>query len=249
MTAAIAAVIASYSMLFAPMPLAQIVVGKEMLLENIGAVCYLGASIVSFMAVRKVKSRDRSATRWKRVTALLGLLFFFAAGEELSWGQRLFRFSTPEPLKRYHTQGDFSLHNLEIFDTYTIEKERKRGISALVSANRMADLFMLTLFVTVPFLWRFWPAARKLLERFGLPVLPSLFALPHLLNLGFSILSEAFVVNNKFLHMATSETREFNYALLCLLAAWYFLEAAKRGNPWPGGAGSVDWSPSRVELG
>lgn len=35
-----------------------------------------------------------------------------ACMEEVSWGQRVFDWSTPEPLKRLNVQGETNLHNL-----------------------------------------------------------------------------------------------------------------------------------------
>lgn len=44
---------------------------------------------------------------------LLGALFLlFVAGEELSWGQRIFDWRTPEELARVNRQGETTLHNI-----------------------------------------------------------------------------------------------------------------------------------------
>lgn len=42
----------------------------------------------------------------------LALLFVFVGGEEISWGQRLFGFATPENLAAVNVQGEFTLHNV-----------------------------------------------------------------------------------------------------------------------------------------
>ncbi len=40
------------------------------------------------------------------------LLFAFVAGEEISWGQRLFGFETPDALRAINTQNEFNIHNI-----------------------------------------------------------------------------------------------------------------------------------------
>ncbi|NDV61427.1 hypothetical protein G0Q06_03085 [Puniceicoccales bacterium CK1056] len=47
------------------------------------------------------------------VLLFAGLGFLLAAGEEISWGQRLIGFETPEPLAKVNEQQEFNLHNME----------------------------------------------------------------------------------------------------------------------------------------
>ena len=41
-----------------------------------------------------------------------GIAFFFAAGEEISWGQRIFGFDTPDYLLDLNRQNEFNIHNI-----------------------------------------------------------------------------------------------------------------------------------------
>jgi hypothetical protein len=43
------------------------------------------------------------------------LLFLFIALEEISWGQQIFHFSTPEEIAAHNVQSETTLHNLDIF--------------------------------------------------------------------------------------------------------------------------------------
>jgi hypothetical protein len=43
---------------------------------------------------------------------LLGLAAFFVAGEEISWGQRIFGWGTPETLDAINHQGETNVHNI-----------------------------------------------------------------------------------------------------------------------------------------
>lgn len=45
-------------------------------------------------------------------TLFYALLFFFAAGEEISWGQRIFGWETGETFQQINKQGETNLHNL-----------------------------------------------------------------------------------------------------------------------------------------
>lgn len=57
------------------------------------------------------------AVRQRRVIdGLIGLFCLFVAGEEFSWGQRLFGFTPPVPFLAHNTQQEFNLHNFaEVF--------------------------------------------------------------------------------------------------------------------------------------
>ncbi len=48
------------------------------------------------------------------ITALGGLVFLFGAGEEISWGQRIFGFESPDWFATQNVQGETNLHNLTI---------------------------------------------------------------------------------------------------------------------------------------
>lgn len=45
--------------------------------------------------------------------ALFSLALFLVAMEEISWGQQLFKFETPGPLKKINEQNEFTLHNIQ----------------------------------------------------------------------------------------------------------------------------------------
>ena len=52
------------------------------------------------------------AVRHRRLgEGLVGLFCAFVAGEEFSWGQRLFGFTPPSPFLAHNTQQEFNLHN------------------------------------------------------------------------------------------------------------------------------------------
>ncbi len=48
------------------------------------------------------------------LTLFYAFLFFFGAGEEISWGQRIFGWETSEAMKEINRQNETTIHNIEI---------------------------------------------------------------------------------------------------------------------------------------
>jgi hypothetical protein len=74
------------------------------------AFCGAAAALVAASRVRRAGERRRAVRGWLLLLALLCLVF---AGEELSWGQRLFGFETPECVRAVNEQDELNLHNLK----------------------------------------------------------------------------------------------------------------------------------------
>lgn len=92
--------------------------------------------------------------------ALAALAFFFGFGEEISWGQRIFHFGTPEDLMRINTQKEFTVHNIEVY-----------GISFKKILFRFfLNSCVLFYFVGFPILSRSTNRLRKMVKKYNLPV-------------------------------------------------------------------------------
>ena len=48
------------------------------------------------------------------VVLVIAVFCFFSAGEEISWGQRIFHIKTPEYFEEHNTQDELNLHNLVV---------------------------------------------------------------------------------------------------------------------------------------
>ena len=83
------------------------------LLAEDGPVEYLQALllITAMFFFLKITLSERHPTR--ALAFLLTIASFFLAGEEVSWGQRIFGLSTPAVVKEMNTQGELTLHNLK----------------------------------------------------------------------------------------------------------------------------------------
>lgn len=87
-------------------------VKEDHLVEWLTVIGLLLASIVSFY-------RFFSLFKYKKawfllVNFILAVLLFVAAGEEISWGQRILGIESSEYFKQNNLQGETNLHNLEI---------------------------------------------------------------------------------------------------------------------------------------
>ncbi|WP_306112722.1 MULTISPECIES: hypothetical protein [unclassified Roseovarius] len=75
------------------------------------AIALLISSIVLFRNGLSIKGR--AGTLAVSLTFFYSLLFFFGAGEEISWGQRIFGWETSEAMKAINRQDETTLHNIE----------------------------------------------------------------------------------------------------------------------------------------
>lgn len=103
---------------------------------------------------------------------LLSVLFFFGAGEEISWGQRIIGFRTPELMEEINVQKEFSFHNIEIFNTADFQHREKEGLARLLEVNFLFRLFIIGYGIVLPFFVYHVKLIRKLTEWAKLPVPP-----------------------------------------------------------------------------
>jgi len=81
--------------------------------DNLGqygtAICHLIAAVtLLFMATRSLPLSTRI------VCVVLAAAAIFIAGEEISWGMRMFPYSVPESIARINVQREMTIHNMEL---------------------------------------------------------------------------------------------------------------------------------------
>lgn len=79
---------------------------EDALIENLTAVLSFSASLLFFITGRMERKALR---RW--IYVLGGTVLLFIAGEEISWGQRIFGYPTPDWIAERNFQQEFNLHN------------------------------------------------------------------------------------------------------------------------------------------
>ena len=103
----------------------------------------------------------------------LSIILLFGAGEEISWGQRIFNFKTPESIKKENIQGEFTVHNLEIFNACSdTEHNHKKGLQRLFEMNFMFRIFCISFGFLLPLLSFHLPFFSRFINKIKLPVPP-----------------------------------------------------------------------------
>jgi len=155
--------------------------------EYTGAIFFLFTAGVYFILAIYPKRYNDHSKENRRITrvyfSILALVFVFAFGEEISWGQRIFNFATPEAIKDINLQQEFNFHNLEIFHGKTADGEEKKGILALLTLHKIFYLSFLFYLLFIPILYKTNARVRTLIKRIHLPIPQIIFGLLFIFNL------------------------------------------------------------------
>jgi hypothetical protein len=103
---------------------------------------------------------------------LLALLMFFGAAEEISWGQRIFGYTTPESIKKENVQGEFTIHNLEVFNGKQFHKAKRSGIERLLEIDMLFKIFIFSFGIVLPLAAFHLKTVSGFVQRIKLPVPP-----------------------------------------------------------------------------
>jgi hypothetical protein len=97
------------------------------ILFGLSSICFVGIAFRSDFIKEKP-----SGPRYLMVVAWALLMFIFM-GEEISWGQRIFEFATPENLSSINTKNEANFHNIVIVDSFLGGKYRYLSIMMLLT--------------------------------------------------------------------------------------------------------------------
>ncbi len=140
--------------------------------ENLTAAWFFLASLLFFTTA----GTERGAFR-RTVYILGGIGLLFVTGEEISWGQRIVGFSTPDFLMDWNAQKEFNLHN--------IRGSRIRGLDRL-------GILMLCMVTCMAFFCN-----KKFL--LGIPVPSILLALGAMVTIQYNGPRGAYILSAKFI--------------------------------------------------
>jgi hypothetical protein len=131
-------------------------------IEWITSLTLFGA--VCFSIHRLVTAHRLFGYRGKFILLLVAAVCLFGAGEEISWGQRIFDIETPASLMERNAQQELNLHNL------TFEwNGREIKINRLIFGRGMALALFLYLFVLAP-LYRRRPQVQRFIDGWAIPI-------------------------------------------------------------------------------
>lgn len=162
-----ALILASVLALRLPASFVDSYIDEDGLIESAGAVCLFLASgvlVAVFVRARRADPAVREGLVKRLSYLALALLLFLAAGEEISWGQRIFDYGTPEAIKDVNSQGEVNLHNLG------------GDAGGQNFSWRAFQAFWVGWGILIPVVAFFWGRFREVASRY-LPVLPIWLAL------------------------------------------------------------------------
>ena len=207
-----------------------VVIGQELLGDSItriisredGSVELLTVYAFLFAAFLAAYLAWKQLPNGKQVIPILfALLFFVCAGEEISWGQRIFDLETPESIKTLNIQDEINLHNM------------------LGLAAQHAFLIVLLLYgALLPVFASYYPFVQKLCSRLGLPVASLGLAAGFLLTVVLNDWAvEKVLAPTSSVSMRSSELVEFMASIGFVLLMWESIPVATRNL---GSAGKLD---------
>ncbi|WP_423127878.1 hypothetical protein [Gaoshiqia sp. Z1-71] len=178
-------------------------VQEDGLVENLTALFLFGASMVSLYRV--FEYRKMKKLLWVFSAAFLAFLFFFAAGEEISWGQRIFNIESSEFFLENNKQAETNLHNLVVGG---------KNLNKLIFSQLMFIILIIYFVFSRLIVWKI-PVIRNLVNKFRVP-LPKTQHIVVMLIVTLMILSIGLVKE--------SELHELSFAFVFFLI---FLNPAK----------------------
>jgi hypothetical protein len=100
-------------------PAFRFLLEEDGVFEWVSFVFFALTGIFSLMLASRLRKLKHP---WQALLFLLfGLAMLFAAGEEITWGQRIFNWETPEAVQEINNQDETNLHNIEgVLDTLNL---------------------------------------------------------------------------------------------------------------------------------
>jgi len=205
--------------------------------ENAGFLWLFLASLSFFYTYFRKGHYVKSTHRKKNGNIfflILGLLFFFGAGEEINWGQRIFNFETPE-IMQSNVQHEFSIHNLPLFNqdlrANTPGKQeiivKKTGLSRLLISYSLFDNFWFLYCIIMPLLTICNNKVSKWLGTINFPIAP--------IWVGVFLVANKHIFNQGLPYMVTypivwplMETMEAAYSFFFFILSIWFINNQKQ---------------------
>lgn len=219
-TLALILIIIPFYALFFMTPQQRIIYTREDgLIENLSAIFFLMASIVCFIVFAINNSEEkRYILKSKRnyFYLLLGLFLFVCFGEEISWGERIFGFATPENLKAINVQGEVNIHNLKYLSSMNMQLVQKEGIAKWLDAAHLFSYVWLFYCLIIPISIKFSSKISVFINKIHLPVVPIFLGILFLTNY---LIFKSLESTKLFTIQTINEIKESNSAFLFLLVS------------------------------
>jgi hypothetical protein len=152
-------------------------------------------------------------------------MFIFGFGEEISWGQRMLLFETPEFVKEVNTQSEFNIHNLNIFMPKSPHNVQEY-LDKLLDMNFMFKIFYISWGFLLPIFYTYFKSIRTISLKINLPLPPISIGSFFVLNLIVYFTIKLFFAHTgrgELTFRALQEASEFYTSAVFLLLSIYFL--------------------------
>ncbi|MCC5921862.1 MAG: hypothetical protein LAT68_10365 [Cyclobacteriaceae bacterium] len=113
-----------------------------------------------FLVFHTISQRSNMTITQLSFGIFYAFLFLFIAGEEISWGQRLFDIETSDALKQINAQDETNLHNLEINGV---------KINKLIF-GKLLTIIAFTYMIIFPLLYKRWGFLQRLAIKCYVPI-------------------------------------------------------------------------------
>lgn len=116
---------------------------------------------ISILCIARLFTISKGKTMtWKIGVFAFAIVFFFGAGEEISWGQRVFNIESSAFFMENNAQKETNLHNLVVSG----KKVNKIVFSQLLMVAMVVYL------IVIPILYRKMDSVKRLMQTFAVPV-------------------------------------------------------------------------------
>lgn len=137
--------------------------GEDRILETLGAIYFFVSSLLFFLLFKRDNNGNKLGklkTKKNIIYLLLGILFLFAAGEEISWGQRIFNVEVADSWKAINVQDELNIHNLALMEV------------DLLNLNYLFPRLSIIFFFLLPLACKFSLKFSGGIKRLGFPLVP-----------------------------------------------------------------------------
>jgi hypothetical protein len=205
----------------------NLLTAEDGVFEHMSAGFFLLTSVIFFVCFFTKRAKPKFlffGTQKNYFFFFLAIVFFFGFGEEISWGQRIIGFETPDVLDKLNMQKEFNIHNLPIFNGSDAAGRRKSFWSLFLTIDRMFSVFWLVYCFVIPILAKINITFCKWLKKLCLPTMPLWLGIFFPLNYLVSRVLALYYDSPIFTKIILIEIKEAGFAFLFLLASIYMFQ-------------------------
>jgi hypothetical protein len=191
---------------------------EDNLFEWLTAIAFLLASV--FFLATFIKTRNL-------FFLIIAVTMFLCFGEEISWGQRIFGFITPENLKEINVQGEFNMHNISVFNSLDFQGNVKHGLIRLLDINILFKLATMLFGILLPFCVFHFRLFSSLAVKMKLPIPPLSIGIYFFLSWVFYRILRIYFIHDIEQQPSITEISEWLDAFILLMISLYFYTKRK----------------------